>query len=174
MPQRQSQPVSEPSFWRERLENAKKSGHLHHAVYLASDTLWQNINDIHLDIFKKEIPPKSKVLDIGCGYGRSSVLFSDYTGVDISPDFIVFTKEAYPNKKFLIADLNKLPFKDKEFDVGFMISVRGMIIGNLGQRVWEPMQKECKRVCKKLLILEYGVYESYRDTHDTIAEYEVL
>lgn len=174
MPQREPQPVSDPKFWKERLEVAKKQGHLHYSVYLAGQTLWDRIYNIHLGIIEKEIPKGSTVLDIGCGYGRMSTLFDKYTGVDISPDFIQLAKETYPDKKFVCADLNKLPFKDKEFDVGFMVSVKGMIIGNLGNEAWMPMEKECKRVCKKLLILEYGVYESPKDTHDTIAEYEVL
>ena len=174
MPVRQPQPVSDPAFWKERLEQAKRGQHLHYSVYLAGPTLWDNIYKIHLQIIEKEIPKGSKVLDIGCGYGRMAPLFDKYTGIDISPDFIALAQEIHPDKKFLVADLNKLPFKDKEFEVGFMVSVRGMIIGNLGEEAWEPMEKECKRVCKKVLVLEYGVYESHRDTHDTIAEYEVL
>lgn len=167
-------PVSDPNFWKERLESAKKRNHLHYSVYLADDILWNKIYDIHVDIFKKEIPKGSNVLDIGCGYGRLAPLFDNYTGIDISPDFIALAKETHPNKRFVLGDLNHLPFKDKEFDVGFMVSIRGMIIGNLGEDVWKPMEAECKRVCKKVLVLEYGVYESHRDTHDTIAEYEVL
>lgn len=174
MPPRKPQPVSDPAFWKERLKLAKKQGHLHYAVYLASDNLWNNINDVHLKILKKEIPAGSKVLDIGCGYGRSSVLFQDYTGVDISPDLLDEARTLYPDKKFVLADLNYLPFKDKEFDVGFMISVRGMIIGNLGEEAWKPMEAECKRVCKKVVVIEYGVYESPQDTEETIGEYEVL
>jgi hypothetical protein len=49
-----------------------------------------------------------------------------------------------------------------------------MIIGNLGLDVWEPMEKECKRVCKKVVTLEYGVHEDYHDTFETMARYEIL
>jgi SAM-dependent methyltransferase len=174
MPVRQPQPVSDPAFWKERLELAKKQNHLHYSVYLANESLWNKIYNIHVEIIKKEIPEDARVLDIGCGYGRMSPLFKKYTGVDISPDLLAEAKKLYPYNRFILADLNDLPFRNKEFDIGFMVSVRGMIIGNLGQEVWDKMEKECIRVCKKLLILEYGVYESRRDTHDTIAEYEVL
>lgn len=174
MPQRKPQPVSDPKFWKERLDCAKRDGHLHYSVYLAGSDLWQRIYNVHIGIINKEIPLGSKVLDIGCGYGRMSPLFEDYTGVDISPDFISLAKTTYPDRRFVLADLNKLPFKDKEFEVGFMISVKGMVIGNLGEEAWKPMEKECLRVCKKVLILEYGVFESHLDTPDTIAKHEVL
>jgi SAM-dependent methyltransferase len=174
MPVRNPQPVDSPEFWKTRLDLAKKQGKLHYSVYLANDSLWDRIYDIHLGIFKKEIPKGAKVLDIGCGYGRMAQLFTNYTGIDISPDFIALAKELNPDKKFLVADLNHLPFKDKEFEVGFMVSVKGMIIGNLGEDAWKPMEAECKRVCKKVIVLEYGVYESHLDTHDTIAGYTIL
>lgn len=168
------QPVDNLEFWKQRLALAKKQGHLHYSVYLANDSLWQKIYSIHREILDKEVPKGSKVLDIGCGYGRMAPLFSNYTGVDFSPDFINEAKSLFPDKSFVCADLKSLPFADKEFDVGFAISVRGMVIGNLGEGEWEKMEKECVRVCKKVVLLEYGVYESKEDTHDTISEYKVL
>lgn len=174
MPNRPSQPVSDPKFWKERLEAAKHSGRLHHSVYLAGDYLWNMIYQAHMNIFQKEIPGWANVLDIGCGYGRMAPLFQRYTGVDISPDLLEIARKEHPDKKFVLADLNKLPFKDKEFDVGFMVSVKAMIKNNLGADVWEPMERECKRVCKKVLVLEYGIHESHQDTMQTISEYEVL
>lgn len=152
-----SSPVNELIFWKERIDAAKKNGKLHYSVYIANDVLWQNIFKIHKEILSREVKPTDKVLDAGCGYGRMSTLFSNgYTGVDFSYDFIHEAQKLYPNKKFVVADLTSLPFLNKHFDVGFCISIKAMIISNLGQEAWEPMEKELKRVCKKLLILEYG------------------
>lgn len=96
-----------------------------------------------------------RVLDAGCGYGRSSVYFDDYVGVDFSPDFIAKAKSKYPGKTFIQGNLKELPFKDKEFDWAFCISIKKMIIDNLGEEEWSKMQKELSRVAKKVLILEY-------------------
>lgn len=174
MPPRHNLPVSDPAFWKKRIEEAGKSGRLHHSVYVSSDALWDTIFRAHMGVLDKEVPPGSSLLDIGCGYGRFAPMFENYTGVDISPDLIEIAKSTYPSKKFVIADLRSLPFKDKEFDVGILVSVRAMIIGNLGGEAWEPMEKECKRVCKKVIALEYGTFEDYHDTFETMSKYEIL
>lgn len=168
------QAVDKISFWKERIQEAKKNNKLHYSVYIAHDRLWQKVCKTHEEIIKKEIKEGEKVLDVGCGYGRLSPMFSNYVGVDFSPDFIQEAKSLYPDKKFIVANLKDLPFEDKEFDVGIAVSIRGMIVGNLGKPEWTKMEKELKRVCKKVLVMEYGVYESGRDTVDTISEYEIL
>lgn len=166
--------IDRVSFWRKRLEDAKDSGRLHYSVYLANDTLWQRICTAHLSIFKKEIKPGDKVLDAGCGYGRLAPLFEKYTGVDFAPAFIEEAERLFPEKRFMQADLRKLPFKDKEFDWGLLVSIKHMIVGNLGFEEWAKMETELKRVCKKLLILEYGEMESMHDTAESIGKYEII
>ena len=167
-------PVDNINYWKERLELAKKQGHLHYSVYLAVDHLWNRVHDIHMEILKREIKPTDKVLDIGCGYGRMSPYFDHYTGIDFSPDFIKEAKELHPGKKFIKGRIEKMRFKDKQFDVGFAISMKAMIVGNLGEAVWQPMEEECKRVCKKVLLLEYGKLESRFDSDEDVGKYEIL
>ena len=166
--------VNKTQFWKERIELAKKQGKLHYSVYLANDTLWKTIYDAHKEVIEKVIPKESKVLDLGCGYGRMSPLFDNYIGVDFSPEFIEEAKELYPDKKFLIADFKDMPFLDEEFDWGIMISIKNMIVGNLGQEEWNLIEKECKRVCKNILLLEYGEKEDYTDTPLTISNHIIL
>lgn len=149
-------PVDRPEFWKERIDGAVKE---HYSVYISSDNLWKDIEKCHKEIIEKEIPKGSKVLDAGCGYGRLSEWFDNYTGVDFSPDFIARAEMKYPDKKFVQADLKKLPFKDREFDFAICVSIKNMIIGNLGTVEWWKMEKELKRVAHKVLILEYGDYE---------------
>lgn len=168
------QPVDNLNFWKERIRMAKNRNKLHHSVYISADGLWEKIYKTHLEVINKEIKPTDKVLDIGCGYGRMAPVFDNYTGVDFSPDFIAEARTLYPDKKFIVANLNKLPFKKNEFDIGIAISIKHMIIGNLGGEKWEPMAKEIKRVCKKVIILEYGTFESKEDTEETIKQYEIL
>jgi SAM-dependent methyltransferase len=149
--------VNKESFWKDRLKDAERKGRLHYSVFISNDKTWKDICDEHKKILDKEIQATDKVLDAGCGYGRANeYVKGEYVGVDLSPDLIEKAKQLYPDKKFLVGKLESLPFKDKEFDIGFCISVKAMIVANLGGESWDLMEKELKRVCKKVLILEYG------------------
>lgn len=158
-----SKPVNKTDFWRDRIKEAlNKCNDIRYSVYYTGRDDWNKLNSVHKDALSKLIPKKANVLDAGCGYGRWSEHFDKYTGIDFSPEFIEKAKELYPDKKFLVADLNKLPFKDGEFDWAFAVSVKVMIVNNLGQEAWEPMEKELKRVAKKVIFLEYSdphIYE---------------
>ena len=145
-------PVNKIEFWKQRIETAVKP---HYSVYVIHEQGWNHIFKAHARTISRLIKPTEKVLDAGCGYGRMSVLFNNYTGVDFSPDFIKLAKEKYPDKTFLQGDLKELPFKDKEFDWSFCVSIKKMIEDNLGMDEWKKMEQELKRVSKKVLILEY-------------------
>jgi len=149
-------PVNKEEFWRERLNNSAK---LEHSVYITSEKDWNFINKTHLELL---MPYQyKKVLDAGCGYGRWSELFSDYTGTDFSSDFINKAIELHPDKKFVKANMKKLPFKDDEFDLSFCVSIKDMIVDNLGEVEWAKMFEELKRVSKKVMILEYTNPDEY-------------
>lgn len=169
-----SKPVNQINFWKERIDRAKKDNVMHYSVYLASPALWKKIYDTHVEIIDREIPKQSKVLDIACGYGRMSPLFENYLGVDFSPDFIKEAKKLYPTKSFEVQDVTSLPYPGLSFDWGVAVSFKNMIVGNLGEERWKEMEKEIKRVCKKTLLLEYGTFEDYSDTKETIGIYEIL
>lgn len=158
-----SKPVDKLEFWANRIKTAVSE---HYAVYVANEVLWGRINKAHEKIIKELITNEDKVLDAGCAYGRSSVFFNpeNYTGVDFSPEFIANAKKKYPNNDFMVGNLKELPFADKIFDWAFCVSIKKMVIDNLGEEEWLLMQKELKRVAKRLLILEY----------ETPNEYEIL
>lgn len=146
-------PVTTEEFWKQRIIDSKNYGDIHHSVYISPNSLWKQIEEIHKKILLPYVD--KKVLDAGCGYGRASQWFTNYTGVDLSPDLLEKARGFYPNKNFIQGRLEKLPFKDKEFDMAFCISIKAMIIGNLGEAVWQPMEEELKRVAKEVIILEY-------------------
>lgn len=149
-------PVMNPDFWRGRLQSASE---LRYAVYSCPEEDWNQINEHHYKILTQYIDVKnSKVLEAGCGFGRWSPLFENYTGVDISPDFIRLAKENYPlhSDNFLVGDLKTLPFPDKHFDWCFHISVKEMIRREIGNETWGLIEKELLRVSKKVLTLEYS------------------
>ena len=148
--------VGKVEFWKKRIETAQRE---HFSVYVMHEAGWDNLNRYHKEVFQKHIPRDAKVLDAGCGYGRWSYFFSDYTGVDFSPDFISKAKGKFPDKNFIQSKLEELPFKDKEFDWAFCVSIKQMIVANLGPEVWNLMENELRRVAKKILILEYNAEE---------------
>lgn len=91
----------------------------------------------------------NKVLDIGCGYG----VYVDYLsslgyqahGVDFVPEFI---KRAKKNKKgeFVLGQVEKLPFKDKEFDTTLLFDIL-----EHGDDI--KILNEAKRVTSKRILL---------------------
>lgn len=152
--------VDKLDFWKDRIAMAKKNKE-HYSVYITDFKDWDRLNTDHEAIFTKEIKKEDRVLDAGCGYGRSSIYFDNYVGVDFSPDFIELAQKKFPDKEFWVADLKDLPFKDQEFDVSFCVSIKHMIVDNLGEEEWNKMFKELKRVSKKVLLLEYTDSKDY-------------
>lgn len=162
-------PVNKTEFWKERLDAAKKKGQLHESVFVTSPDQWKHIEEGHKKMVKQMV--KGKVLDAGCGYGRMaewiesdpklSEVVTRYVGVDLSPDLIAEAKNQYPHLQypkyeFKVGQLESLPYEDKEFDWAVCISIRGMVIRELGTDAWEKMKVELKRVARNVLILEYG------------------
>lgn len=147
-----SKPIDKIEFWKDRIDTAVKP---HYSVYVMHEQGWNRINMIHDELIDNHIPKDAKVLDAGCAYGRWSEKFENYVGVDFSPDFIEKAKSKYPLKEFHVGNLKKLLFKAKEFDWAICVSIKRMVLDNLGEEEWNKMQKELKRVAKKILILEY-------------------
>ena len=90
-----------------------------------------------------------KILDIGCDGGTFTKKISDYTkskditGIDIYKDSIEYASKKYPDFKFIVADCNKLPFKNETFDLITSLEVLEHI-----QDV-DQFFKEAKRCLKK-------------------------
>lgn len=74
---------------------------------------------------KKHIKDGEKVLDLGCGNGRLFELFKgknvDYTGIDLSEEFIKKANKKYGNH-FQVANFLKLPFENNRFDSIWVIA----------------------------------------------------
>ena len=90
----------------------------------------------------------NKVLLLGCGTGDESLLLKEYNvseivGIDISKESIKIAKNTYPNCKFYIGDMHKLPFDDNSFD--FVYSSLAIHYSDKPEIVF----KEVYRVLKK-------------------------
>lgn len=162
--------VDTVEFWKDRIDTATEE---HFSVYVAAQPLWDAINSIHNEIMDKVIPKDAYVLDAGCGFGRWSTKFDKYLGIDFSPDFIEMAKRKFPHKQFEQQNLKSLPYKDNTFDWAIVISIKAMIVNNCGADEWDMMEKELKRVCKKVLILEYGNFADNGGLNDA-KKYEVI
>ena len=74
------------------------------------------------------IPPKSRVLDIGCGAGLTTVFLAEsghrVLGCDISPKLIDYAKKhnAHENAKYVVTDATKMNIK-LQFDAIVMADV---------------------------------------------------
>lgn len=70
--------------------------------------------------FEKHLKPGLKILDLGCGNGRISELIQkhdcDYIGMDNSEGQINEARKLFPNVKFEIGDLVRIPLPDNSLD----------------------------------------------------------
>lgn len=62
-----------------------------------------------------------RILDLGCGSGKTLKLWQiapsdEVTGVDIDPDALAIAKTRFPQRTFLLANGEALPFADRTFD----------------------------------------------------------
>ncbi len=151
-PKYSQETIQDLAFWRGRLEEAKRKGRIVEAVGIGFD--WEYLDRVHKEIIDNVIPKGSKIVEVGCGIGRSSLLFdpSNYTGFDFVPEFIELAIRDYPGYKFEVADLMKeLPYEDQEFDWAVVISVKGVINGEN----WVTAEKNIRRIAKHVLVLTY-------------------
>jgi hypothetical protein len=84
-----------------------------------------------------------------------------YHGVDLSPDFIKMAlprvRKTPPARSFECIDLLKLDtaVAPNTFDWAILVSIRPMVLRNLGEDVWQQMESQVRRVAAKILYLEY-------------------
>ena len=152
--------IDKQSFWQTRIDAATELKDMRLSVYVTTETEWKKIFTVHTKIIKELV--SGRVLDAGCGYGRlSEIIETPYVGIDFSESFIKIAQERYKGKEFYVLDLRDTKFKDKYFDWAICISMKGMVVRELGAQEWNVMQKELCRVSKNLLILEYSEPKIY-------------
>ena len=91
------------------------------SYYLAARKGSLDIDHPGMRILKRLSQKASSILDLGCGEGsRLNYLFSKnrkIVGIDISDTAIELAKKVYPKIKFIKADLERVPLKEKSFDL---------------------------------------------------------
>lgn len=156
------EPILDTLYWKRRLARARSHGELHRAVFICDRDRWQVLEQVHRNILHTLVAPHDSVLDAGCGWGRLINLMPKewkglYLGVDISPDFINLARERFPKRVFEVQDLLAIEEKEcpRKFNWCVLISMRPMVIRNLGSEAWEKMQSGLLRMAQRLLFLEY-------------------
>jgi SAM-dependent methyltransferase len=89
----------------------------------------------------RHFPPDAKLLDVGCGSAWLAGHFSDYTGIDGSPEAVAAA--AAKGRTIVHGDVNNpLPFDDATFD--------GVVLKDLLEHVADPVAvvREARRVLK--------------------------
>lgn len=146
-------------FWRTRLANAKENGNAFMATGFAQP--WDDVCNRNRLTALDYLKEGGRVLDIGCGIGRSAGWFDpkNYLGIDFVPEFIEEARKLHPEHKFEVVDLrDPLPYGDKEFDLAFAVAVIGMIRGNEGNEIATKVEQEMVRVAKTAIY--YGMDNS--------------
>ena len=115
------------------------------------DELHEEEQKKKVGVIKKQlkINKDTKLLDVGCGTGTSSQFDCKVTGIDPSPELLKRGKKKYPEIKFVKAYAEKLPFKNKSFDIVVSITA----IQNFNNI--EKGIKEIKRVGKNQFALSF-------------------
>lgn len=162
--------VLNPEYWADRLRRADPAN-LHHSIFRCPLDRWRAIEDKHRRILDRVLEDyrlthdrHPSILDAGCGYGRLLTLLPSswsgiYRGLDLSYEFIKLARNNHPEHVFGVGDLRALPYGPEIFDIGVLISIRPMVKRNLGEETWSEMERELRRVCRKLLYLEYDVFD---------------
>ena len=80
-----------------------------------------------LDAIGAKVDDSSAILDLGCADGHMTGIFaqtaSRAVGIDVSFDFVRRAADAQPEGSFACAEAERLPFRDRSFDVVYVGSV---------------------------------------------------
>ena len=103
---------------------------------------WRGVGKVKMDL-----EPGSKVLDLGCGTGKTTAFLLkrgwDVTGLDFSPSAISHCISVFGDKaKFTIAECDRMPFPENYFDA--VVAVH--ILEHLDETQLRDTVKEVARV----------------------------
>jgi SAM-dependent methyltransferase len=103
-----------------------------------------------IDIFLRHVDKNARILDFGCGYGRTlaelaEAGYADLTGLDFSEPLIERGRAEHPDLNLIAYPGGRLPFDDNTFDAALMLGVFTCIIETREQA---ETLLELKRVLK--------------------------
>jgi len=112
--------------------------------------------------FSEIIPRKAKVLELGCGDGKTLFMLVSagfkVTGIDISPSAISLARKKVGGRKakLVVGDVCNLPFAANSFDA--IVAVH--VFDHLTSAERKKAATECSRVLKKNSLLLFQGFDS--------------
>jgi ubiquinone/menaquinone biosynthesis C-methylase UbiE len=105
--------------------------------------VWEDI-----DFLMNYVKDSDSIIDIGCGNGRllknSKIQNPNYLGIDFSEGLIAQAKKDFPDYKFEVLDVQNLKALNKQFDIGFAVSVLNHLPKERQQRALENIKAVIK------------------------------
>ncbi|MDO4583437.1 MAG: class I SAM-dependent methyltransferase [Planctomycetia bacterium] len=131
--------------------------------------------------FRQLVPQEAKILDVGCGYGRTlqelhSLGYSCLYGVDFAEKMIERGRKNLPFLSLQVALGQKLPFPEESFDAVLLLAVLTCIPDNHEQ---EKLLQEIYRILKPggiLYINDFLLNEDARNRqryHEGVKKYGI-
>ena len=127
--------------------------HGHHPNSL----LWSGIKIQHLrfeKLTKIGIKSDESLLDVGCGFAdlyfylKQQQILTQYSGVDICPEFINKAQSLYPNANLSINDIFSLNPKDNEYDYLMLSGALNYVFEDANDYAKQSIEKMFS-ACKK-------------------------
>ena len=162
-------------------------------IYIETKDYWNRVADekvfstpFQIEIFSKYVEKSMKILDVGCGYGRTLKElydngYSNLIGIDFSSKMIERANSSYPDISFRISEGNKLDFADNSIDCVILLAVLTCITNEDDQY---QLISEIHRILKKggiLYINDFLIndsdmyikrYEKYKDKYSKYGIFE--
>ena len=162
-------------------------------IYIETKDYWNRVADekvfstpFQIEIFSKYVEKSMKILDVGCGYGRTLKELYDngyrnLIGIDFSSKMIERANSSYPDISFKISEGNKLDFEDNSIDCVILLAVLTCITNEDDQY---QLISEIHRILKKggiLYINDFLIndsdmyikrYEKYKDKYSKYGIFE--
>jgi ubiquinone/menaquinone biosynthesis C-methylase UbiE len=140
-----------------------------------------------IEKFEKYVSKENKILDVGCGYGRTlnelyNHGFKDLIGIDYSQGMINRGLRLYPDLNLIKTDGDTIPFPDNEFDAVILLAV---LTSSYKDEEQQNIISEISRVLKDngvLYINDYLInqdernlkrYRKYNDKYDECGIFEL-
>lgn len=107
---------------------------------------WNSVADkkefttpFNIDLFEKAVGKDARILDVGCGYGRTinelhQNGYKNLTGIDFSEKMIERAKQLFPFGNFDVMTEGNIPFTDNSFDCVLLFAVLTCIIDDDKQK----------------------------------------
>lgn len=134
----------------------------HHAIFRCPEERWWKIAAAHTRILARYVGLHTKVVDVGCGWGRLLDLTPPtwegaYVGIDLCGAFVHKARTLHPGHLFIHGEATETlrRWDVDSFDLAILVSFRPMVIRNLGEEYWQGVHEQLLRVSKRQLYLEY-------------------